>query len=171
MATVSYQLKHSFFDRKKVIDKVGKVNARNLSKFGAFVRRNARTKQLRRRKAVSSPGSPPSVHSKDKVATLKNILFGLEGKHTVVIGPVGLNGRGEGLSAGTVPGTLEHGGTGQLREKKVGKQWRPAGRRQARPGQPVRTRTVKYAPRKFMLPALQAEVSKFPGLWANSIEG
>lgn len=162
---VKYSLKRFFFDRKEVIDRIGKKKARILSKFGSFVRRNARSKQLRRRKKVSPAGQPPSVHSRDKVATLKNILFGLEpNRNTVVIGPVGL-----GRSGRAIPGTLEFGGSVRVREKKVGKQWRNIGQRQARPGQPTRVRVANYEPRPFMLPALEQEAPKFPGLWANTI--
>lgn len=55
-----------------------------LKKIGAFVRRSAR-QSLRKRKAASAPGSPPSVHT----PYLKNkILFAVDTSGlSVVIGP------------------------------------------------------------------------------------
>jgi hypothetical protein len=71
---ISAQATKMFFDRKAVIDAAGRPQAANLSKAGAFVRTAARS-SLRRRKAVSAAGSPPSVHSRDSFRTLKTILF------------------------------------------------------------------------------------------------
>jgi hypothetical protein len=73
------------------------------------------------------------------------------------------------LTPGTVPKVMEKGGTVGLREKKVGKVWRPVGRRKPRPGQQTRVRRARYAAHPFMLPALIDEAPKFPDLWANSI--
>ena len=134
--------------------------------------RRAAISRLRRRKGYSGPGESPSIHSHDAVANLRFILFGLEGRDRVLIGPVGLNqkqylnGR---ISGGTVPNLMEFGGTAGIREKLVGKQWMPRGRRSPRPGQPTRVRIATYAPRPFMGPALAAEKDKFPGLWARSV--
>lgn len=126
---VKMTVKNLFFDRAMVVREVGKMNAKALGKAGAFVRRRARS-SLRRRKAVSSPGSPPSVHSSDSVATLKNILFAYDrANQSVIIGPVKLNlhsivrsGIGPAaqniLASGAVPGTLEHGGLIGVRKEK-----------------------------------------------------
>ena len=56
-----------------------------LSRFGAFVRQRARH-SIRKRKAISAPGSPPSSH----VGTLRDlILFAFDAiRRSVVIGPV-----------------------------------------------------------------------------------
>lgn len=157
-----------FFDQKKVLQAIGKANAKALSKAGAFVRRGARS-SIRRRKAVSAPGSPPSAHSTDKVATIKNILFAYEPRsRSVVVGPVLLNGRRQ---AGVVPETLEFGGAVAIHEKRVGTVWRSIGRRKPRPGQPTRVRQARYRKRPFMGPALEREAPKFPDLWGNSVRG
>src|SRR5690242_12299768 len=88
---VTMHLRDLFFDRKAVVDATTVAERKALSRIGAFVRRRARS-SLRRRKRVSRPGEPPSVHSKDDTANLKNILFAYEPSHRrVVIGPVGLN--------------------------------------------------------------------------------
>lgn len=175
MATfgVTYKITRSFFDRASVQKKVGRARAKVLSKFGAFVRTNARRKQLRTRKGTSKPYNPPNVHSRNKVDNLKNILFGLDSDgETVVIGPVRLNQKQYmyGVpTTGTVPQVMEFGGTVGLREKLVGSQWRPKGRRKPRPDQPTRVRKVKYLPRPFMTPAFKEEMPKFPPIWADII--
>jgi hypothetical protein len=161
-----------FFDRGKVQRAAGRAHARHLARAGAFVRRRARS-SIRRRKRVSRPGEPPSAHSTDPFATIKNILFAYDPRtDTVVVGPVLLNQQqfmGVVLAKGTVPQVLEKGGTVGVREKRVGKRWQGIGRRKARGGQPTRVRRTTYRPRPFMGPALAAEAPKFPDLWANSV--
>lgn len=150
-----------FFDRQTVLRPHERAARRSLSRFGAFLRRRARS-SLRRRKRVSAPGKPPSVHSRDAHATLKNILFGLESDQmTVLVGPVKTNQRGflggESLS-GTVPQVMEFGGQAVLAEKRAGTRWVRVGRRSPHPGQPTRRRRASYKPRPFMGPALQKEI-------------
>lgn len=169
--TVTMRIVDLFFDRPAVISRMDRITARTLSTAGAYVRRRA-ISRLRRRKRYSKPGQTPTVHSTDPVANLRNILFGFDGRYSVVVGPVRLNqmqyvaGR---ITAGTVPATLEFGGQVGIREKLVGKHWMPAGRRRPRPGQPARVRMATYAPRPFMGPALEAEKRNFPNLWARSL--
>lgn len=117
---VTLDIKDMFFDRQHVLDAVGKENAKKLSKAGAFIRQRAKTK-LRRRKKPSAAGQPPSVHSRDRRATLKNILFGLNADwESVVIGPVGLTEkRLSSASVQTVPELMEYGGTSRVKEKRV----------------------------------------------------
>lgn len=88
MFEVTYKLTDFFFDRLKVENRLAAKERRAMSKVGAFVRTDAR-QSIKRRKSSSPPDSPPSAHSKDKVATLKNILFGFDpSSHSVVVGPV-----------------------------------------------------------------------------------
>lgn len=151
MVGVKMSVKNLFFDRALVVREVGKVNAAALSKAGAFVRQRARS-SLRRRKRVSAPGSPPSVHSQDSVATLKNILFAYDRANmSVVIGPVLLNG-----SQGSVPALHEFGGTKAVRNIR--------GR-----GRAPTVRMASYPARPFMGPALVAEALKFPSLWSSRV--
>ena len=135
-----FEITKLFFDKKAVRDKVDTGTRRVLSKFGAFVRRTARS-SIRKRKRISHPGEPPSSH----IGLLKKfIFFGYDpGSRSVVIGPVRLsqNGRGE------APALLEHGGPA-----KVGKQ------------------RTKYKPRPFMGPAFQKEQPKLPAMWRDSIQ-
>lgn len=123
---VQFKQKRFFFDRPYVAAQIGKLNAAFLSRVGAFTQRRARS-SLRRRKRVSLPGQPPSVHSDNPVATLKNIWFAYEpANQSVVIGPLRLNLHsatwGEGgraLTTGAVPGILEHGGRVGIRKMKM----------------------------------------------------
>jgi hypothetical protein len=153
MATVGFNKKQFFFDRQIVIDAVGRASAKNLSQAVSFIRRSARS-SLRRRKKVSPPGQPPSVHTQDRVATLKNIWFVFDpAQRSVVVGPLKLNGsRLEGSNRQTVPSLHELGGTAVV-----------GGRRK-------RKRRAKYASRPFMGPAMERELPKFAGLWANSVK-
>ena len=170
---VSMRMKDFFFDRPAVKDRMTKANRKALSKAGAFIRRRARS-SLRRRKKSSQPGQPPSVHTSDRVATLKNILFAYEpNSQTLVVGPVRLNQQtllGPQLGGATVAQVHEFGATVKVREAKVGPHWR-TGRRRVRRGQPVRVRRVKYSERPFMGPALEAEQEHIPDAWSGSVGG
>lgn len=170
---VSMRMKDFFFDRAAVKGRMTKANRKALSKAGAFIRRRARS-SLRRRKKRSEPGQPPSVHTSDRVATLKNILFAYEPeRETLVVGPVKLNQKtilGPQLGVATVPQVHEFGATVKIREAKVGQHWR-SGRRRIRRGQPVRVRRVKYPERPFMGPALEAEQEHIPDAWSGSVGG
>lgn len=132
-----------FFDRKAVIDAVGKQKAGVLSRIGAFVRRSARS-LIRKRKAIASPGSPPSDHG----GALKKLLFFAFDPRasSVVIGP-------EKFGEGKAPGLLEFGGSTTI---------------QFRSG---RTAQAKYHPFPYMGPALKANLSQIPAQWANSVKG
>lgn len=173
---VTMQIKNLFFDRANVIRQIGRAKARALSKAGAFIRRRARS-SMRRRKAPSAPGSPPSAHSKDPVATLKNILFAYEPQQqSVVIGPVWLN-QVNNLWTGsraTVPAIHEFGGTVGILEVSHdrGRTWRRWDRRRnRRPNEMYRRRQAHYPQRAFMGPALQAEIPNFPSLWTTNRAG
>lgn len=159
--------KKSFFDRQKVANRVEKARLKNLSKCGAFVRTAARS-SLRRRKRTSLPGQPPSVHSTDAFATLKNILFGYDSTTKgVIVGPVAINGTKQ-----DVPRLMEKGGFAKRRAKYV-----PArtakGRLKKRGVDVVRLRNernVSYEPRPFMGPALRKEMKKFAKVWRNTVK-
>ncbi len=138
------QAKANFFDRAKVKKAVDRATIRVLSKFGAFVRTRSRS-SIRKRKAISQPGQPPSSH----VGTLKKfIFFSYEpAKRSVVIGPTPIAGGGK------APELLEHGGTSVF----------VAPRRRRRT-------TANYRPRPFMTPAFVAEQKNLPNLWRDSVK-
>ena len=183
--------KRFFFDRKAVSDIVGKQAAKALGKAGAFVRRRARS-SLRRRKKTSAAGTPPSVHSQDAVATLKNIQFQFSPQSmSVLVGPLKLNG----ASGAAVPGIQEHGESSTIFQYRFNEHWfrtskynwRSA-RSKKKPSNPWRTRSkqsiarlragnanietrqvvANYAQRPYMGPALTAELPKFPSLFGRS---
>ena len=140
---IRFEIKQLFFDSPKVVRAVDRTTRRVLSKFGAFVRRTARS-SIRKRKRISEPGSPPSSHS----GLLKKfIFFGYDpAKRSVVIGPERLSQAGRGEA----PHLLEYGGTGTVERR---------GKR----------RRAKVRARPFMGPAFEKEEPKLAAMWRDSI--
>jgi hypothetical protein len=136
-----------FFDRKKVTDAVDKAARSVLSRAGAFIRTTAKH-SIRTRKGISPPGSPPYSHT----GLLKRfIFFGYDAaRKTVVVGPMRLNQK-----VGNAPEALEHGGDSEA----------VVGLRRSR-----KRRRVRIKARPYMGPAMEQEMPKFPGLWANSVK-
>ena len=144
---IGMRIKKLFFDRKAVTDKVDRTTRKVLSRFGAFVRRTAKS-SIRKRKRVSSVGQPPSSHS----GILKKfIFFGYEpAKRNVVIGPAKLNQK-----IGDAPHALERGGASTVIQGRRGRR---------------KKRRVKIKARPFMGPAFNKEKPKLPAMWAGSIK-
>lgn len=140
------RLKDLFFDTKAVRERTDRATRRVLSRFGAFVRRSARS-SIRRRKRTSQPGSPPSSHA----GLLKKfIFFGFDPrKDSVVIGPVRLTQKGRGEA----PSLLEYGGATKVEHR----------------GNPRKRKRAKVRPRPFMGPAFEKEQPKLPAMWRDSI--
>ena len=135
--------KQMFFDSKAVIGAVDRATHKVFSRFGAFVRTAAKH-SIRKRKAVSQPGSPPSSHAGH---LRRLIFFGYESaRKSVVIGPTPFRGPAE------APPLLEYGGKA---------------RRRGRKGRMV---MATYRPRPFMGPAFEAEKPKLPAMWARSVK-
>ena len=143
--------KSMFFDTAKVRRAVSDGTRKVLSKFGAFVMTAARH-SIRKRKAVSQPGRPPSSH----VGTLKRLIFfGYEpGKKSVVIGPTPFAAKG---GTAVVPELLEQdhaaGTTRRIRGTRRGK-----------------VVVMTYRARPYMGPAFESEKPKLPALWAGSVK-
>jgi len=140
---IRFEMTQLFFDSKKIRRSVDRTTRRVLSKFGAFVRRTARS-SIRKRKKASPPGSPPSSH----IGLLKKFIwFGYEpAKRSVVIGPARLSQAGRGEA----PSLLEYGGTTKVERR--GKRKR-----------------AKVRPRPFMGPAFEKEQPKLPAMWRGSV--
>jgi len=136
--------KQAFFTSPAVTGAVDRATRKVLSKFGAYVRRGARS-SIRKRKRVSQPGKPPSSHS----GLLKKfIFFGYDrAAQSVVVGPVALRSKAE------APELLEHGGQVQRR----------VGRRRPK------VKVMRYRPRPFMAPAFDTEKPKLPAMWKDSV--
>ena len=134
--------KSMFFDRKAVTSAVDRATRKVLSAFGAFVRTAAKH-SIRKRKAVSQPGQPPSSH----VGHLRRLIFfGYDpARKSVVIGPTPFRSEVE------APPLLEYGGRALCKDRK---------------GKRV---TATYRPRPFMTPAFENEKTKLPALWAGSV--
>ena len=141
---IRFEIKQLFFDTKAVRSKLDATTRRVLSKFGAFVRRTARS-SIRKRKRISEPGSPPSSHT----GLLKKfIFFGYDTqKRSVVIGPERLSQKGRGEA----PHLLEYGGTHAVERK---------GKR----------RRARVRARPFMQPAFDKEEPKLAAMWRDSIK-
>lgn len=133
--------KRLFFDRAAVTSAADRGTRKVLSKFGAFVRQTAKT-SIRKRKAVSEPGQPPSSHT----GLLKRNIFFVFSPETrsVVIGPILLNQRTD------APRLLEHGDTVVRRRRN-------------------RRVRMTYEARPFMGPAFEREQQQLPALWKNSV--
>jgi hypothetical protein len=170
---ITMHMKRLFFDSAAVKKSVKPAKRASLSKAGAWIRRAARS-LLRKRKRPAAPGSPPSVHSTDSVATLKNILFAYDrARDSVVVGPVQLNQK-DYLNGffikGTVPQLHEFGGVAGVVEEKLGDKWYRLDRRyRDRGNRQTRRRESRYPARPFMAPALRATQSQLPRAWQNSV--
>jgi hypothetical protein len=140
---IGFEIKRMFFDRQAVISKVDAATRRVLSKFGAFVRRSAKS-SIRKRKKPAPPGQPPSSHT----GLLKKfIFFGYDAaRQSVVIGPTRLNQKGRGEA----PPLLEYGGKATL----------------VRRGKKKR---VTYQARPYMGPAFEKEKPQLPAMWRGSV--
>ena len=102
----AYNVKSMFFDRRAVIDAVGRANAVVLSKAGAFIRRSAKGR-IRYAKSPSKPGSPPHAHrGKHGSSPLRDLIYFAYDSRTssVVVGPTPFHG------AAIVPRVLELSG-------------------------------------------------------------
>ena len=130
-----------FFDREEVNRLVDRQERKALSRFGAFVRTRARS-SIRKRKAISPPGSPPSDHG----GALKRLLFFAYDKESrsVVIGPTLFTGTRRSGQVPRAPESLEKGAFVTA------------------PG--VKPR--HYRPRPFMLPAFEKEKA----IWERSFK-
>lgn len=139
-----FRVKDWFFDRRRVIDAIGKAKVKYYSKVGAFVRRRAQTSMRRQKnfRKYSAPGKPPFAHA----GHLRELLFFSYDSSTdsVVVGPIPYR-------KGEVPALHEHGGKAQRRCR-------------------GRAFAATYPPRSFMGPALAAEEPKLPDYWQDAVK-
>ena len=140
---VAMRINAMFFDQKAVRAATDRATRKVLSKFGAYVRTAARS-SIRRRNAVSEPGTPPSSH----VGTLRRLIFfGYDTtQRSVVIGPTPFGDTAE------APPLLEYGGRARRKDRRG------------------RVRMATYRPRPFMGPAFEREKPMLPGMWAASVK-
>jgi hypothetical protein len=138
--SLSYHVKHWFFDRAAVISRLDKKTHRAMLDFGRYVRRSARSsiknrslraahrrraKQMRRYEAGklygplrndikrSAPGDPPFSWQPQE-PNIKTILYSYDNaSESVVVGPIKLD---RTKTKPPVPHTLEYGGTTEIEE-------------------------------------------------------
>ena len=151
-----------FFDKKQVIDQIGKANAKGMSKAGSFIRQRARS-SLRKRKKPSAAGSPPSRHGSD--ASLRQIQFYYDtASQSLIVGPILIRTStdyyGPQLGSTTVPELHEFCKSVTIRERLTAMdQWVAWGSTpDPRPGR-TRVRRATYPARPYMGPALKAEIT------------
>lgn len=136
-----------FFDRPAVMRMLSKKERALLSRFGAFVRRRAKSSiRISRSNQISQPGETPKGHTG---RLREKIYFAADpAKRSVVIGPTLFGDKtGEELSA------LEQGGMSTMTESAGG-----AARRRRR---------VYVRARPFMLPAFKSELPQVASLMAQ----
>lgn len=137
-------IREGFFDTERIQRSVSAGARRVLSKFGAFIRTRARS-SIRKRKAVSQPGKPPSEHT----GIIRLIFFAWDAAtESMVAGPIKAAGKD-----GRAPTALERGGeaviAGNARRK---------------------SKRVTIRPRPFMGPALDHEQPKFAAQLRNLMQ-
>lgn len=142
--------------------------AKGLSRWGAYVRTDART-SLRYRDRPSEPGQPPSAHkTMQRAKTSKKGVTRVQGvsplreflffaydapAKSVVVGPVLLSGK-----LGNAPQTLEYGGQSTVRST-VWENHKPV----------VSARTVNIPARPFMRPAAARTNKRLGEIFAGSV--
>lgn len=140
---IQFKMKDFFFDRQKVIDRIGKAKARFFIRYAGKIRTIARRsmRRVKDRKRYSAPGNPPFAKS----GLLRDRLFFALDKSadSVVIGP-------EGFKKAEVPALHEYGGTVTRRRR----------------GQSI---PVAYPPRPYMGPAYEQVEPDIPKYWQDSV--
>ncbi|RLS53621.1 MAG: hypothetical protein DWH91_13970 [Planctomycetota bacterium] len=144
------QVKGLFFDRQAIQSAVSRTERKVLSRFGAFVRQDAK-QRIQRRKRASRAGESPT----NRTGLLKRHIYFLfdPERRSVVIGPARLN------RSTDAPRTLEHGG-----EITRAEPWTPGLRTASQSSS-----TVEIKPRPYMGPAFEKEQSQLSSLWKDSI--
>lgn len=165
------EVKKLSFNRARMVRTMGQAKTEFHHRAGAMVRNKARS-LIRQGLGTSQPGEPP----RGKTKRLKSsILFDVDEssrKPSVLIGPKILESHSPSIRSVDGPASkiLEHGGKVEVREERIsGGKWQRVGLR--RPpmslsaGAVTRWRRVTVKRRPYMLPALRATESRFPGLW------
>lgn len=137
--------KSRFLDSRKIQARADRASIRMLGKVGGKTRLRMKH-SMRRRKASSQPGEPPSAH----VGLIRDFTFYFVDKQAkrVVVGPILLNQKSSESNPAT--GTLEHGGDAIIRR---------FDRKRKTFGPP---RVVHIEARPFAAPAAAVEFPKAP---------
>lgn len=174
MILLKARVKSMFFDRDGVIRKTTAGFRSRASKLGAYIRRRAKS-LIRKRKAISEPGQPPSSHT----GVLRDLIFfGYDDKaNSLVVGPTPANQlarQDNRFVKGTVPQVLEEGGdVGIFEVQSAGGDWRRADMRSRRrlANRPTRTRIAHIKARPYMEPARKHVMeNELPDIWRDSVQ-
>lgn len=146
------QAKSLFFDRRPVQSAVSKAERRTLSRFGAFVRSDARRSIRRAPKKNKRRGAAPGKPPYSRTGLIKSLLFFVfDPSHSsVVIGPAKINRPSRNALE-----TLEHGGRTTILTR---------GRRGVK-----ERKQVAIEARPFMQPAFDKNLPKVPGMWRDAV--
>lgn len=173
-SVIKWELRKArFFDRPAVKSLAG-VAHRVMSRFGAFVRRDARG-LLRKKGSKNNPYSRPGEPPHSPTDTLRKwVLFDYDAREmSTTVGPEKLNmvffdGDGAPVT-GTVPEVLEYGGRIRILEVLlrvpgsggIEEKWIRADLRSRRKlaDKPTRLRTADIAARPYMAPAFNKNLS------------
>lgn len=183
-------------ESRALVASVEAMEVRVSMRFGAFVR-TAAQRSMRsggKKRKASSPGEPPRAHGRRLLR--KFLVFDVDTRsRTVVVGPKLLNQldyKGGGiLQRGTVPETLEYGGSyirheyrkprdlvlwqharGKSLDTDPDRDWHRVDRRfrsSRYAGAETRWRTIAIKPRPYMAPALARERPKFATLFKDQL--
>jgi len=160
--------KKLFFNSKEIVERMDPKKRRFLSKFGAFVRRTARSsiKSGGKSRKTSRPGEPPRTQTKNGLKERSSIQFWPDRRlENVIIGPILRQNRKGGPDALR---TIEEGGSTMVEELvlKSGSRRRKFDRDDyIRTGRRVRAR---IAARPYMFPAFENEKSQISEIWKKA---
>lgn len=148
--------KSQFFDRAKVQNAISRRERKVFSRFGAYVRADARA-SIRRRKRPSRSGQSPT----NQTGLLKNNIFFIysHSRRSVIIGPTRLNG------STNAPEILEYGGVTTVHILRTVRQ------RDGKRKRSLVSKRVQIAPRPYMGPAFDKNQQHLPRLWRDAVIG
>lgn len=163
--------KHLFFDEPAIIRRLDRGTLRFLRTAGGTVRKVAR-RSIRRRRATSLPGRPPSSHGAGRLRS--GIRFGVDPQRDLaVVGPVPYRARSGPENGAAI---LEFGSKASIGatdvEAPTEEELAAAPKRDNR-GRFLKKKRrprsrVKYAARPYMRPALDTVTPRLPRMWADS---
>ena len=160
------EAKGNFFDRKAIVDAVGKANARVAMKQGGLVK-TIMKRSMRRKKGPAPAGQPPHAHE----GQLRDLTFFAfdPSTQTTVVGPIKLDaGNAAEIQdkGGMVPVVGIYSRSGKFIPAYA---LSAAGRR----GAMAKAKFVKVMrevqPRPFSVPALQSAKSKLAEQWQETV--
>lgn len=160
---------------RKMQQAVQRADKKALTKVGRFIRKRSRS-SIKRRKSVSSPGSPPHVHGKGN-PPLKRILYWYDAKNRrVIIGPVNVPAQQRKIGSQNrvpLPNTLEFGGNVTIRQVKYRGKWTSVQGLKNISGLPFRSVNARYRKRPFMERALLDELraGTIPQAYKGTVTG